>query len=107
MPIYEYECQDCGHRDDEFQHMADAPLDRCPACGGRYARQVSRPSGAMTREYRTPIEMHSIAVTGDDEIRAFRRRNPGAEITHDGVPIARTRQEKLRILKNEGFQERN
>ena len=33
MPIYEYACQDCGHRLDALQKVADAPLVDCPKCG--------------------------------------------------------------------------
>ena len=32
MPIYEYQCQNCGHEMEALQKMADAPLTRCPAC---------------------------------------------------------------------------
>jgi putative FmdB family regulatory protein len=32
MPIYEYECRDCGHVFDALQKMSDAPLTDCPAC---------------------------------------------------------------------------
>ena len=33
MPIYEYQCQNCGHRLEKLQKMSDAPLVTCPACG--------------------------------------------------------------------------
>ncbi|MCG6886289.1 MAG: zinc ribbon domain-containing protein [Proteobacteria bacterium] len=33
MPIYEYECQVCGHRLEALQKISDAPLTECPACG--------------------------------------------------------------------------
>jgi putative FmdB family regulatory protein len=33
MPIYEYECQACGHRQEAIQKMSDDPLVDCPACG--------------------------------------------------------------------------
>lgn len=33
MPIYEYECADCGHRLEAIQKVADAPLTQCPTCG--------------------------------------------------------------------------
>lgn len=33
MPIYEYQCQDCGHNMEALQKIADAPLVDCPACG--------------------------------------------------------------------------
>jgi len=32
MPIYEYECEACGHIFDELQKMADEPLIECPEC---------------------------------------------------------------------------
>lgn len=32
MPIYEYECQACGHEMDALQKISDAPLTDCPAC---------------------------------------------------------------------------
>jgi putative FmdB family regulatory protein len=32
MPIYEYECQACGHRFEEWQKMSDAPIKVCPKC---------------------------------------------------------------------------
>ncbi|MCY4164782.1 MAG: zinc ribbon domain-containing protein [Gammaproteobacteria bacterium] len=33
MPIYEYECRECGYRFDALQKMSDPPLTDCPACG--------------------------------------------------------------------------
>ena len=32
MPIYEYQCQTCGHEHEALQKMSDAPLVHCPAC---------------------------------------------------------------------------
>ena len=32
MPIYEYECQQCGHRHEALQKISDDPLTECPAC---------------------------------------------------------------------------
>lgn len=33
MPIYEYQCESCGHEMEAMQKMADAPLTDCPECG--------------------------------------------------------------------------
>ncbi len=33
MPIYEYQCQSCGHLFEELQSMSEAPLVKCPSCG--------------------------------------------------------------------------
>ena len=32
MPIYEYECRECGYRLDALQKMSDPPLNDCPEC---------------------------------------------------------------------------
>jgi putative FmdB family regulatory protein len=33
MPIYEYECAECGHRLESIQKVTEAPLTDCPSCG--------------------------------------------------------------------------
>ena len=32
MPIYEYQCEACGHTLEKLQKISDAPLKECPAC---------------------------------------------------------------------------
>jgi len=32
MPIYEYQCRQCGHEMEKLQKMSDAPLTDCPNC---------------------------------------------------------------------------
>jgi putative FmdB family regulatory protein len=32
MPIYEYQCQACGHEYEALQKLSDAPLTDCPVC---------------------------------------------------------------------------
>ena len=33
MPIYEYQCQSCGHELEKLQRMSEIPLKDCPDCG--------------------------------------------------------------------------
>ena len=40
MPIYEYQCQKCGHRMDALQKLSDAPLQDCPACGAAQLKRL-------------------------------------------------------------------
>ena len=40
MPIYEYECKQCGHVFDALQKMSDAPLQDCPDCGKPELRKL-------------------------------------------------------------------
>jgi len=32
VPIYEYQCDACGHRLETLQKISDAPLKTCPEC---------------------------------------------------------------------------
>ena len=44
MPIYEYECLNCGKRTELLQRMNDAPLAACPNCGGEVKKLISSPA---------------------------------------------------------------
>jgi len=44
MPIYEYECEDCGHHCEVIQKFNDVPLSACPACSGTMHKLVSQTS---------------------------------------------------------------
>ena len=46
MPIYEYACDQCGHRFDIRQSWLDDPLTECPECTGRI-RRVLHPAGVI------------------------------------------------------------
>ena len=40
MPIYEYECEACGHRFELIQKFSDPPIDTCPKCGQPKVRKL-------------------------------------------------------------------
>ncbi len=40
MPIYEYECRECGHSMDRLQKISDDPLTDCPECGQPKLRKL-------------------------------------------------------------------
>lgn len=44
MPIYEYECQNCGAHLEVMQRISEAPLTECRECGGRLEKQWSQTS---------------------------------------------------------------
>ena len=41
MPIYEYECSECGRYHEAMQKMSDAPMSKCPHCSGRLHKLIS------------------------------------------------------------------
>jgi putative FmdB family regulatory protein len=44
VPLYEYECQECGHRFEMLQKVADSPLKACVKCKGKVERLLSSPA---------------------------------------------------------------
>ena len=44
MPLYEYECDACGHRFEKIQKFSDPLEDACPKCGGHVHKLMSSPA---------------------------------------------------------------
>ena len=42
MPLYEYQCEECGLKFEVRQKFSDAPLDTCIECGGRAKKLISQ-----------------------------------------------------------------
>jgi hypothetical protein len=65
------------------------------------------------QEYHTPIVQYSIAMERLEDIREFQRKAPDVEISDDhknplyGVPIVKSRFQKLQALRASGYEEAN
>ena len=46
MPLYEYQCQECGLRFERRQHFSDEPVKICPDCEGPVVRLI-HPAGII------------------------------------------------------------
>ncbi len=46
MPIYEYECEQCGVRFEKTQRFTEATLTDCPECNG-HVHRVMQPVGVI------------------------------------------------------------
>jgi putative FmdB family regulatory protein len=44
MPIYEYECRQCGNIEEAIQKFSDKPLTICKHCSGNLSKLVSQSS---------------------------------------------------------------
>ncbi len=44
MPLYEYQCDACGHRFEHIQKFSDPLLSVCPQCGDAIRKLVSSPA---------------------------------------------------------------
>jgi len=41
LPIYEYQCLECGKKFETMQKITEEPLDSCPFCSGEGKKLVS------------------------------------------------------------------
>jgi len=60
MPTYQYKCNKCNNRFEEVQLITEAPISRCPRCGGAVERLITggagflfKGSGFYTTDYRS------------------------------------------------------
>ena len=44
MPLYEYECDACGHRFELIRKFSDPPVTDCTVCSGRVRKLISPPA---------------------------------------------------------------
>ncbi len=44
MPIYEYECKECGKIEEVSQKFSDKPLTQCKLCSGKLHKLISQSS---------------------------------------------------------------
>ncbi|RKR06167.1 putative FmdB family regulatory protein [Kushneria sinocarnis] len=45
MPIYEYQCQNCGARLEKIQKISASPLTNCPSCREEALERLISPAG--------------------------------------------------------------
>jgi putative FmdB family regulatory protein len=70
MPLYEYECENCGRRFERLQSINDEPVRQCPECAGAVhkifhaAGIIFKGSGWYITDSRKAT---SGAVTGDSK----------------------------------------
>jgi putative FmdB family regulatory protein len=47
MPIYEYQCANCGHQLEELQSISEPPLEKCPKCGKNKLKRLIGSGGGL------------------------------------------------------------
>jgi putative FmdB family regulatory protein len=97
MPIYEYECQKCGHTLEALQKFSDKPLRECPECGKhQLKRLVSAPlfrlagSGWYETDFKSDKERkRNILEKGEKEpAAAAAKESPPAKTESKPEPAA-------------------
>lgn len=49
MPIYEYECKECGHKQETVQKITADPLKTCPSCNSDSYRRLIGATGFILK----------------------------------------------------------
>lgn len=105
MPQYCYRCGECGNRFTDFRPIEKRNQGTLCACGALTERDflAEGSPNSMNDAFHKPIEMYSIAPNTPAEKRVLEKA--GATFGEGDVPLARTRAEKLRLLKAVDFVE--
>jgi putative FmdB family regulatory protein len=83
MPLYEYECDVCGHRFEKIQKFSHPLEHKCPTCAGHVHKLQSSPaiqfkgSGFYITDYAKRITAAAKASGRRPEVRSPRQREIG------------------------------
>jgi putative FmdB family regulatory protein len=90
MPIYEYQCQQCGHELERIQKMSDEPLKDCPACEKPELRRLISAAAFRLKGggwYETDFKQgdkRNIADSGNDAPKSSEDSSKSATSTESG-----------------------
>jgi putative FmdB family regulatory protein len=85
MPLYEYQCEKCGHRFEKIQKFSDKPVKKCPECGGRVEQLISPPavqfkgSGWYVTDYAKKSSAPASGESGDGGKKESKSESPAKE----------------------------
>ena len=89
MPLYEYECDNCGNRFEKIQKFSDPLVETCPKCGGPVHKLMSSPaiqfkgSGWYITDY---AKKGGDAKAGSTETKDAKADTKDAKDTKDSKP---------------------
>jgi len=83
MPLYEYECDACGHRFEKIQKFSDPPIETCPKCGGHVHKVQSAPAFHLkgTGWYITDYAKKDQSTPAKSESGSAAKSTPAADKT--------------------------
>jgi putative FmdB family regulatory protein len=91
MPTYEYECNACKNRFEEFQSFSEEPLTKCPRCKKKKLRRllgtgaaiIFKGSGFYETDYRS--DSYKKAAQADAEAAKPAETSKPAEASSNGT----------------------
>jgi putative FmdB family regulatory protein len=93
MPIYEYRCDACGHKEEHLQKVSEAPLSVCPVCGKpEYRKQLSAAGFQLkgTGWYATDFKGGSKKAADSEKPADAKTEEKKSETKPDSKPESKT-----------------
>ena len=103
MPLYRHTCENCGRSVEDFRPMSEMRILPICICGMPMARDIQGETRSGNAAFNKPIELYSLAPETLEQRRELEA--VGTTFTPEGVPLARDRAEKKRIMKTAGYVE--
>lgn len=88
MPIYEYECENCGTHFEKIQSVNDEPVRQCPECSGA-VHKVFHPAGIIFKGsgwYITDSRKSTSSAVSSDSKPAGTKTETTTETQTDSKP---------------------
>jgi len=85
MPLYEYQCAECGTIEEAIQKFSDAPLTTCKQCSGKLSKLISQSSfhlkgtGWYVTDYSKKTARTSKSDTETSASKSEKSRSTGGE----------------------------
>ena len=93
MPIYEYRCSSCGHRQDFLQKLSEPPLTDCPECKqSTFSKQVTaagfqlKGTGWYATDFKNGSSKPSSAKEGSSDIKSSDSGSSSESTKSDAAP---------------------
>ncbi|HEX4154280.1 MAG TPA: zinc ribbon domain-containing protein [Acidobacteriaceae bacterium] len=91
MPLYEYQCQECGRRTEKIQKFSDPELTVCPHCGGRLERTLTAPAiqfkgSGWYKDLYSSAKPQTAAPSGNDAAGASGGEAAASKSTESAAP---------------------
>lgn len=108
MPTYEYQCDACDHRFEQFQSISASPLKKCPQCGklklkrllGTGAGLIFKGSGFYQTDYRSESYKKAAQNEKPSTAAASTTENKPAEKKEAKPPATETKTESKPASKS-------
>jgi putative FmdB family regulatory protein len=96
MPIYEYECTQCGRVEEIFQKFSDKPLTKCKKCSGKLHKLISHSSfhlkgtGWYATDYGSKSSPSSTVSKKTEESKPANNETPSSKKTKSEPTTAKS-----------------